>query len=287
MNLRGFISAFFALQSFRRVLAIPVITKIPQTALAVEPTDKYDIRLCNATQEDFLARAIDLTLSRARNVWDAASTDATVYEPFFKNHDNPVLDTLSKVASYEPSPARGSNIFWACIVPDILHYLPRSHMDLYKACDNGTIIDYVIVDSFILVCPQIFDIAPEPLLPQPDDCPAVVDNRFTEIEQIPVYRSDIVFKGMVDYALPMDLGRAELITLDEMVAANAYSSYLSPWSYQTYSIMIKNNCRQVPTITNAPWDSKLIADNTTSALPPSPSSMSSPNDPAEIPVHKP
>ena len=243
MILVGFISALFAFRSIRLALATPVITRIPQTALAVEPTDKYDIRLCNDTQEDLLARAIDSALNRARTAWHVASSDNTVYEPFFKNHHNPVLETLSKVASYEASPARGSDLFWACIVSDILHYLPRSHMDLYKACENGTVVDYVIVDSFILVCPQIFDIAPEPLPPQPDDCPAVVGNRLTEGEGMPVYRSDIVLKGMVDYALPMDPGRAELITLDEMIAANAYSSYLSPWNYQTYSIS-----RSVPSL---------------------------------------
>ncbi|KAL8953693.1 MAG: hypothetical protein Q9183_007319, partial [Haloplaca sp. 2 TL-2023] len=185
MILAAFISALFALQSVHLALATPVITRIPQTALAVEPTDKYDIRLCNATQENFLARAIDSALNRARNAWHVASSDNNVFAPFFKNYHNPVLETLFKVASYDPSLARGSGIFWACIVPDLLHYLPRSHMNLYKACEIGSVIDYVIVDSFILVCPQIFDIAPEPLPPQPDDCPTVVGNRLTEDEGMP------------------------------------------------------------------------------------------------------
>ncbi|KAL8804317.1 MAG: hypothetical protein Q9200_005878 [Gallowayella weberi] len=56
-------------------------------------------------------------------------------------------------------------------------------------------------------------------------------------------------------------------TLDEMVGANAYSSYLSPQNYQIYSIMVKNECKQYPNLRESPWDPTLIMSNSTTPTP--------------------
>ncbi|KAL8767012.1 MAG: hypothetical protein Q9209_006366 [Squamulea sp. 1 TL-2023] len=222
----------------------------------------------------------------ALKTWHDASSKSILYETFFKNHNHPVLDTLSKVASYEAVPARGVEIFWACITPKTKAYFPRAGPDLYKACESGEVNGYTIVDSFILVCPQIFDDPPPPA--QADNCPFVSNNMFSEGVEFPIYRSHIVFQALVDYVLPPEIERVVMDTLDAMVSLNAYSSYLSPQSYQIYSIMLENNCTQSPNIRKSPWDPTLITDNTTTPIP-----SDSPTDPPpdadgkEVPNNKP
>lgn len=236
-NIIAYFFALLALRIFGPASALPAITTITQTTIAVDPLHKYDIRLCNSTQRDALARAIDSALNGALSAWHDAASGNTTYKPFFKNRQYPVLDTLSKVASYEAAPARGNDIFWACIIPETFkRYFPRANSDVYKECESGVINGYIIVDSFILVCPQIFDAPPEPLPPQPDECPAVSGNSFSDDVALPIYRSDIVLESLVDYVLPTQVARTNVTTFDDVITANAYSSYLSPRNYQIYSI---------------------------------------------------
>ncbi|KAL8722438.1 MAG: hypothetical protein Q9181_007486 [Wetmoreana brouardii] len=209
---------------------------VSQSTLTNESSYRYDIRLCNSAQRDSLAGAIKATLKDALNAWHAAAGRNTIYEPFFKKLRYPVLDTFSKAASYEAIPARGSDIRWACVIPAILHYFPRANSDLFKACESGDIAGYTIVDSFILVCPQIFDAPAEPLTPQPNICPPMNDNKFSEEVALPVYRSDIVLQGLVDYVLPVHVKRIDALTFDEVVALDTYSSYSSTRNYQLFSI---------------------------------------------------
>ncbi|KAL8783842.1 MAG: hypothetical protein Q9213_004332 [Squamulea squamosa] len=229
--------ASLAIQTFRPTFAAPAVTTIQSTLNTQNPSDyKYDIRLCNSTQRDFLDEAIDHALSLALKTWHDASSKSPLYETFFKNHNHPVLNTLSKVASYEAVPARGVEIFWACITPKTKAYFPRAGVDLYKACESGEVNGYTIVDSFILVCPQIFDDPPPPA--QADKCPSVSNNMFSEDVEFPIYRSDIVFHALVDYVLPAQIERVVMDTLDAMS----------------------------PNIRKSPWDPTLITDNTTTPI---------------------
>ncbi|KAI4268740.1 MAG: hypothetical protein L6R38_007734 [Xanthoria sp. 2 TBL-2021] len=251
-----------AILTLPSTFAHPVVTTIQAALNSQHPDDyKYDIRLCNDTQRASLNKAIDSALEVALKTWHDASTRTPSYEAFFKTHNHPVLDTLSKVASYEAVPARGVEIFWACVTPKTKTYFPRAGIDMFKACDSGEINGYAIVDSFILVCPQIFD-ATDPA-PQAENCPSISDNTFSADVELPIYSSDIVLQALVDYSLPTQAERYHVNTLDEMVGLDSHSSYLSPQSYQIYSIMTKNNCTQAPNIRKSPWDPALITDNTT------------------------
>ncbi|KAL8698044.1 MAG: hypothetical protein Q9201_006791 [Fulgogasparrea decipioides] len=277
--------ASLVIQQFGPASALPTTT-VSQSPLT-ESSYRYDIRLCNSTQRDSLAEALDAALKDALNSWHGAASRNHINEPFFKNVQPPVLDTLSKAASYEAIPARGSDIRWACVIPEFLHYFPRANSDLFKACESGEIAGYTIVDSFILVCPQIFDAPAEPLPPQPDVCPPVSDNKFSDEVALPVYRSDIVLQGLIDYALPVHLERTNALTFDDVFNFDTYSSYLSTRNYQLYSIMIKNNCTQVPDIRSPPWDPTLLMGNTTIPLPEDPSRTSPPDAyGTEVPVNE-
>lgn len=215
--------------------AHPMVTTIQTTLNSQHPADfKYDIRLCNPTQRDLLNNAIDDALEVALKTWHDASAKTPSYEAFFKNHNHPVLETLSKVASYEAVPSRGVEIFWACVTPKTKTYLPRASIDMFKACESGEINGYAIVDSFILVCPQIFDGTSPP--PGVENCPSTSNNAFSADVELPIYSSDIVFQALVDYALPSRAKRYHMETLDQMLGLDAHSSYLSPQSYQIYSI---------------------------------------------------
>ncbi|KAL8692233.1 MAG: hypothetical protein Q9224_004001 [Gallowayella concinna] len=72
---------------------------------------------------------------------------------------------------------------------------------------------------------------------------------------------------MVDYALPTKVKRVGMDTLNKMVGSDAYLSYFSPQSYQIYSTMVKNECKQYPNIRESPWDPTLITSNTTTPIP--------------------
>ncbi|KAL8815051.1 MAG: hypothetical protein Q9223_005779 [Gallowayella weberi] len=179
-------------QNLHRVFAIPVTTTVQSPLSSKNFTDnRYDIRLCNSTQHDSLGRAIDGALQQALNTWHDASKGRSLYVSFFKNRNYPVLDALSKVASYDAIPARGVDIFWACITPMTKTYFPRANSDLLM---------------------------------------------LARMARSMITPFDIVLQALVDYALPTRVERFGMDTLDEMVGANAYSSYLSPQNYQIYSI---------------------------------------------------
>ena len=204
----------------------------------------YDIRFCNPVAKELLGVEIDKALTMARMTWQDATASDRGYAPFFKTRQYPVVSTLTKISEYEAFAERGRHITWICIRRDTKQLFPSIPADPWELCEATRGRNYIVFDSFILICPSFFTWPPEPPLPDPGICPEIVANTFASTGRIQSYRSDAIMRSLVMYRLPIGSPKPRPATLNDMVALDAYSSYLSVGNYAVYSISkcSEDNC---------------------------------------------